>query len=37
VVLTKHSNVYRGIDLQTSRPTVELATEELHNVMRKAR
>ena len=35
VVLTKDHSVFRGVDVQTSRPTVEFATEELHNAMRK--
>jgi hypothetical protein len=37
VVLTKDAGVFRGIDVQTSRPTVEIATKELHNAMHKAR
>jgi hypothetical protein len=36
VVLTKDAGMYRGVDVQTSRPTVELATKELHNAMHKA-
>jgi hypothetical protein len=37
VVLTKDAGVFRGIDVQTSWATVELATKELHTAMRSVR
>jgi hypothetical protein len=35
VLLAKESNVFRCIDVQTSRPTAQLATDELHGAMCK--
>jgi hypothetical protein len=35
VVLMRDRLVFRGVDVQTSRLTAELATEELHRAMRK--
>ena len=35
VVLTRDTNVFRAVDVQTSRSTIELATEELHGAMCK--
>jgi hypothetical protein len=35
VVLVRDQSVFRGVDVQTSRSTVELATKELHSAMRE--